>query len=45
MGQVDIESEWDAYVQKWLDAGGREWLDEMKKMPIRAEFLKGNIVY
>ncbi len=45
MGQLDIEAEWDAYVQKWLDAGGQEWLDEMKKMPIRAEFLKGNIVY
>ena len=45
LGQVDIEADWDAYVKKWLDAGGQEWLDEMKKMPIRAEFLKGNIVY
>ena len=42
---MDIDAEWDGYVQKWLSAGGSEVNAEMAKMPIVAELRKGNVVY
>ncbi len=45
IGEIDIEAEWDSYVQKWLNAGGREYLEELDKAPIVEELRKGNIVY
>lgn len=32
-GEIDIEAEWDNYVQTYLDNGGQEIIDEMKKAP------------
>lgn len=45
MGEVDVDSEWDAYVRKWRNSGGNELLAEYEKAPILSELLKGNIVY
>ncbi len=45
LGRADVDTEWEAYVDKWLKSGGREYLAEIAKAPIRAELMKGNIVY
>jgi ABC-type glycerol-3-phosphate transport system substrate-binding protein len=42
---IDIDAEWDAYVERWLGAGGKEVLAELEKMPLTMEIRKGNIVY
>ena len=42
---LDIDAEWDGYVDKWLQAGGSEVHAEMAKMPIVEELRKGNVVY
>lgn len=39
-GEVDIEAEWDNYVQSYLDNGGTELIAEMEKAP-RVEDLVG----
>ena len=42
---MNIDAEWDAYVKKWLGAGGQEILDELAKMPLTLPIRDGNIVY
>lgn len=44
-GAIDIDSEWDAYVAKFLRSGGDEMIAEISKAPILSELKKGNIVY
>jgi hypothetical protein len=31
VGEIDIDTEWDAYVQKWMDNGGDKWTAELDK--------------
>ena len=38
-GSVDIESEWDAYVDNWLNNGGQQILDEYEKAPLVSDLL------
>lgn len=38
-GAVDLESEWDAYVETWLSSGGQEILDELEKAPLVSDLL------
>ena len=45
IGSVDIDAEWDSYVQNWLDAGGSELIEEISKAPITSELRNGNRVY
>jgi putative aldouronate transport system substrate-binding protein len=45
IGSVDIDAEWDSYVQDWLKAGGSELIEEISKAPITSELRKGNRVY
>lgn len=39
-GEIDIEAEWDNYVESYLDNGGTELIAEMEKAP-RVEDLVG----
>jgi hypothetical protein len=32
-GEWDLDADWDAYVKRWMDAGGAELLAEVEKMP------------
>ena len=41
MGEIDLDSEWDAYVEKWLGAGGQELTDEMEKAPLVSDIRAG----
>lgn len=38
-GEIDVEAEWDAYVQRYLDSGGTELIEEMEKAPTVEELL------
>ncbi|MBO1004820.1 ABC transporter substrate-binding protein [Pseudogracilibacillus auburnensis] len=40
VGEVDIDKEWDKYVESYLNNGGREKLEELEKAPLVSE-LKG----
>ena len=44
-GQIDVDAEWDAYVQAWNDAGGADIVAELEKAPIVSEFRQGRRVY
>ena len=44
-GQIDVDAEWDAYVQAWSDAGGADIVAELEKAPIVDEFREGRRVY
>ena len=44
-GEVDINAEWDSYVENWLDNGGSALLAEYAKAPLTSELRKGNVVY
>ncbi|WP_135553463.1 type 2 periplasmic-binding domain-containing protein [Paenibacillus cymbidii] len=33
-GQLDIDKEWDAYVDRWNKAGGKQLTEEVNKLPI-----------
>ena len=44
-GQIDVDAEWDAYVQAWSDAGGADIVAELEKAPIVDEFRQGRWVY
>lgn len=44
-GEIDVEAEWDAYVRKWMESGGEEYLEELEKAPLVEELRKGNIIY
>ena len=45
IGTVDIDAEWDSYVQNWLRAGGSEMIEAISKAPITQELRRGNRVY
>ena len=44
-GEIDIEKEWDSYVQDFRKNGGDEVLAELKKAPIVMEFREGRLEY
>ena len=44
-GQIDVDAEWDGYVQAWSDAGGADIVAELEKAPIVSEFRQGRRVY
>ena len=33
-GEIDVDAEWDNYVQTWYDYGGTELMAEVQKMPL-----------
>ena len=44
-GSVDVDAEWEAYVARWYDLGGRELLDELEKAPLVEALREGKIDY
>ena len=40
---IDIDAEWPKYVQTWMDAGGRELLDEIEKAPLVTDIRAGRV--
>ncbi|NYE03418.1 hypothetical protein F4694_000137 [Bacillus niacini] len=40
VGEVDIDKEWDKYVESWMNNGGRETLAELEKAPKVSDLLK-----
>ncbi|GAA0365862.1 extracellular solute-binding protein [Alkalibacterium iburiense] len=38
-GVIDIENDWDDYVNTWLNNGGQELLDELEKAPLVEDIL------
>lgn len=38
-GEVDIDAEWDNYVETWRNNGGNELLEEMEKAPLVSDLL------
>ena len=42
---MNIDAEWDAYVQKWLNSGGQKVHDELAKMPQVMSLRAGKLVY
>jgi putative aldouronate transport system substrate-binding protein len=40
VGEVDIDKEWDNYVESWMNNGGRETLAELEKAPKVSDLLK-----
>lgn len=40
-GNIDIDAEWDAYVENYLNNGGSEILSELEKAPVVEELLSG----
>ena len=43
-GQGDLDGEWDAHVERFMNSGGAELLAELKKAPIVPELEMGNKV-
>ena len=41
-GEIDIDAEWDNYVQTWMDAGGTQYMAELEKAPVVADIRSGN---
>ena len=39
VGEVDIDKEWDKYVENWMKNGGKETLEELDKAPEVSELL------
>lgn len=44
-GEIDLEASWDGYVDSLYDAGLQKIIDELYKMPISENLLKGEIQY
>lgn len=40
VGEVDIDKEWDSYVENWMKNGGEETLAELEKAPKVSDLLK-----
>ena len=40
VGEVDIDKEWDKYVENWMNNGGRETLAEVEKAPKVSDLMK-----
>jgi hypothetical protein len=38
---MNIDAEWDGYVKKWMDSGGREVLAQLEKAPLVSDILAG----
>lgn len=38
-GDIDIETEWESYVENWLNNGGQEMLDELEKAPLVTDLI------
>ena len=38
IGEIEIASEWDNYVEDFMNAGGNELMAEIEKMPKWADF-------
>ena len=45
IGEIDIDTEWDAYVEKWLSNGGEQWLEEMRKAPLVSGLREGEFIH
>ncbi|MBS4178929.1 ABC transporter substrate-binding protein [Lederbergia citrea] len=41
VGEVDIDKEWDKYVENWMKNGGKELLEELDKAPLVTDLLQG----
>ena len=41
-GEIDIDAEWDGYVQSWMDAGGTQYMAELEKAPVVADIKSGS---
>ncbi|PAV31169.1 ABC transporter substrate-binding protein [Virgibacillus profundi] len=39
VGEIDVDKEWDSYVENWLNNGGQEILDELEKAPKVSDLL------
>ena len=44
-GQVDVEAEWDSYVQKWFAAGGDKYMAALEKLPLMEPLDQGKVEY
>ena len=44
-GQIDIDSEWNNYVETYMSAGGAELLAEIQKAPLVSGLRKGEKIY
>ncbi|MGP6146447.1 ABC transporter substrate-binding protein [Jeotgalibaca sp. A122] len=42
-GSIDIEAEWDAYVERYLENGGSQLLEELEKAPLVEDLLSGEV--
>jgi putative aldouronate transport system substrate-binding protein len=40
VGEVDIDKEWDSYVENWMNNGGKELLAELEKAPKASDLMK-----
>lgn len=41
-GELDIEKEWESYVENWLNNGGQELIEEYEKAPLVSDLLGGD---
>ncbi|MEK3888604.1 ABC transporter substrate-binding protein [Bacillus sp. FSL K6-3431] len=39
VGEVDIDKEWDKYVENWMNNGGKQTLEELEKAPLVSDLL------
>jgi len=44
-GEIDVDAEWDAYVEQWMENGGEEFLAELEKAPLVEGLREGEIRY
>ena len=44
-GQVDVEEEWDSYVDRWMRSGGESLLVAMQKLPLMSALENGKIEF
>ncbi|MGE8079871.1 ABC transporter substrate-binding protein [Peribacillus loiseleuriae] len=40
VGEIDIDKEWDGYVENWMKNGGKETLAEMEKAAVVSDIMK-----
>ena len=45
MGEIDIDKEWDAYVNKFMKSGGEQVMAELAKAPLTAALQQGRVEY
>ena len=44
-GEIDVNTQWDAYVKEWKANGGQDLLDELAKAPLVSGLRQGKIIY